>query len=231
MHRYRKPRWLSGRVEYFKFPIEILNMKIDHKLAEFLGILVGDGFLSYTPRTIALGVVCNPEEREYLTRHVVVIFEEIFGVDYNITERERALRLRAYSDKFEEIIDLGIGAGKKKPKIPKKIKKDLEYVKDFLRGIFDTDGCIFWDERKIYKKPYPRIQITTTSSKFSKEIEKALKDLDFKPTRRERDKNGYLGTSFCCEVELYGFENLDKWKTKIGSNHPNKNKKLSASVA
>jgi len=206
-------------------------MEIDHKLAEFLGILTGDGFLSYTPTTIALGVVCNPDEEEYLTEHVAVIFEEIFDVSYNITERERALRLRAYSDKFEELVDLGIRPGKKSPKIPDKIKNDLEYVKSFLRGIFDTDGCVFWDEREIYNKPYPRIQITTISPKFGRELEKILKELGLNPTRRERDKNGYPGTDFCCEVELYGFENLDKWNNKIGSNHPDKFKKLNASVA
>ncbi|MBN1275747.1 hypothetical protein JXA12_05670 [Candidatus Woesearchaeota archaeon] len=72
-------------------------------------------------------------------------------------EANQCLRLQIWSDElvtFKE--SLGLPLGKKTDfTIPKIILEKNEWVLSFIRGFFDTDGCLYIQNKR--GKPYPRL--------------------------------------------------------------------------
>ena len=109
-------------------------------------------------------------------------------------------------------------------KISEKLLKTTNSKIAVIRGIFDTDGCIH-----ISKRNYPMINITTTSVPLAKQIQEILVELGFSCSiyvdeiKKKRKKAAY-------RINIYGKEQILKWKNLIGSSNPNRIKKI-ATVA
>jgi len=54
--------------------------------------------------------------------------------------------------------------------------QNVNLKRNVLKGIFDTDGCIYLENRK--GKLYPRVEIKTNSPLLAKQILNILKDLN-----------------------------------------------------
>jgi hypothetical protein len=197
------------------------------KLAEFLGILTGDGYISKMPRTYKFGIVGdNIKDKEYLSEYVKTLTIGLFDKIPKLTYRERALRLNFYSKTVaESLISLGFPEGKKgNIAMMDFIKKSKSLWSYFIRGIFDTDGGIFWDKRKIYTKPYLRIYIDTISQQLTEDIIYCLEEMGFDVFRQLRKRNGRENVVHT--IELYGYKNLKRWRELIGSANITKAEKL-----
>jgi len=93
---------------------------------------------------------------------------------------------------------MGIKSGSKiNVEIPKKIIRSRKLIKRFLRGLFDTDGCIYFDKNRSAKNPInnqPTIKLGTVSKKLANQVFNSLKRLGLnprmkKPYQGKKDKN------------------------------------------
>jgi len=155
---------------------------------EFLGILIGDGYMRY-----------RPDQRVYqieITGNVVEDYNYFIKISkfiHNLTGRKpsirvkteyngQSLRLNINNKKFiRQLIDLGIPLRNKTFTIA--IPDEFlgwKYSKHIIRGIFETDGCIYFSKSKKSKYPtYPRIEIKTSSGALLSQITGLLKEKGF----------------------------------------------------
>ncbi|MBS3064935.1 MAG: hypothetical protein J4451_00330 [DPANN group archaeon] len=201
---------------------------MEAKLAEFLGILTGDGYVTKLPRTFQFGIVVDAiKDKAYLENYVKPLVEELFEVKTKITFRNNALNLVFCSKKIGEyVISLGFPIGRKgNLPIVDFVLKNEKLWPHFLRGYFDTDGCIFWDKRKIYKKPYPRITFTTISENLARDLKNCLEKLGFPIRIAKKNRLTTLakrGYSITYDIEFYGHKHLKMWNNLVGSSNPTK---------
>ncbi len=112
------------------------------KLAEFFGIMLGDGHVSPTQIQVTLGT----KEAEY-AEYVRVLVESIFKTSAKTMLRGNGYRT-VYVGSTEIVRWLhaeGLVSNKVKSQVaaPPWIFKNELYMKGFLRGFFDTDGSIY----------------------------------------------------------------------------------------
>ena len=184
-------------------------MNREEKIAELTGAIIGDGHIAKNGKQIEL--VGHPiKDKEYL--YTIGSFgNEIFNLAFKKTVRERALRIIFNSKKMNDyfVNEIGIPRGKKSDivEIPE-VYINSPYLKNVIRGIFDTDGYLFYDKRELYTKPYPRIGIHMQSKKLVSQINEIFKNMDFKTYTLDR-KNSMT-------LELYGEKQLKKYMNEIG---------------
>lgn len=112
------------------------------KLAEFFGIMLGDGRLAPYQVMVTLG----SKETAY-ARHVSQLMRELFGVSGWI-----ATRRKGYRDVYVGSLDLvewfkreGLVHNKVRSQVdaPAWIFSKQEFLNAFVRGLFDTDGSVY----------------------------------------------------------------------------------------
>lgn len=208
---------MMNMVEYSKYDLErvITLPKFSIDLAEFLGILSGDGYLIERGRIHRIGIVLNLTEDIFYLEYVVNLIEKLFGIKPRIRPREDEHKFEIVINSkvaTQYILKLGFPNGAKKDKlsIPPWVLKENNFLTSFLRGVMDTDGSIFFAKRGTYKmNEYPVIEIKMHDKKFIKKLRKSIKFLKFNCN----------GKKF--KIQLNGKENLEKWINKIGVNNFN----------
>lgn len=154
---------------------EISNPTLNTQLAEILGILNGDGYLS--PKNYEISVVGDKKEKNHFI-YMKKLFEKAFGIHFKIETMNHALKLRAYSKKLvfllNNVYSLPLGKKKGKLRIPKQVKGDSELLRAYIRGLFDTDGCFH-----IRRKNDPVIEITSADLRYLSEVKTSLIFLGF----------------------------------------------------
>lgn len=95
---------------------------------------------------------------------------------------------------------------KKKPGIPSWIRKKLLYKKAFIRGLFDTDGCVYVDKHKHNDKLYNYLcwTITSASPPLLNDVYNILKELGYSPTHKKTQQAVYLRKQ--SEIKRYFFQ-------------------------
>jgi hypothetical protein len=183
------------------------------KLSEFVGIMIGDGSITKSQIQISMSSVVDKEYSD----HVKTLIEELFNVSPSIINIPCSNVIKIIVSR-KNLVDyckkIGLKEGNKLKNhlsIPFWIKNNTAYKKSCLRGIMDTDGCIFSEchkyKNKIYK--YKRWNITSASPYLRKDISDILNDLDFSPKIRNNR----------C-VQLENNTEIKKYFEKIGSNNP-----------
>jgi len=197
------------------------------ELAEFVGILIGDGYLYEKQYTI--GIVGNYKTDEIYFNKIQNMILNIFNLKGKIRIRQGAIRLTVKSkglfNFLTKLINLEYGKHKgKNVKIPKILIDDNQFTKDIIRGIFDTDGTIFTSAKKGVKN-YPTIELTTTSLDLANQVKEILKKEEFRVAgvRKYKYKHSWLISN---KVSLYGKDNVLLWYKKIGFSNNNKQDRL-----
>lgn len=165
-------------------------------LAEFIGVLFGDGHVGKYQTSITLDSKNDREYADYLKD----IIENKFGITAKLSFRKnaRALDLTVSSIAFsKKMVRFGMVEGNKLREglhIPRWILSSNGYTQAFLRGLFDTDGCVYSELKKINGKEYryTGIAFASASPVFLGEIAEALKRLGFFPTYTPRQKSVYI---------------------------------------
>ena len=212
-------------------------------LAELLGIHIEDGCISVNERysEYYLGGDLN-EEIEYHDEWVSKLFNQevmipILGKEV-VYKKHPKLGIYSFHIFDKKVVkyfrELGIKPGSKIDiKIPfeiksnKKyvlieIKSNKKYVLRFLRGLFDTDGNLYFDKNRSAKQPInnrPTIKLGTVSKELMYDVFGALTDLRLhprmkKPYKGKRDKN-YVYT-----VLLYRVKDIEFYIKNIGFKNP-----------
>lgn len=155
------------------------------KLAEFLGIMLGDGGTTKTQIRISLN---SRDDRPY-SQHVRQLMHELFSEFPSILNRRRNTLEIVLSGKelVEKLNKKGLVIGNKIEQgasVPNWVFKKRSWILGVLRGLFDTDGSIYLDKHTIKGQAYSSVcvALTSYSRNLLDDICKSLFLLGFSPT-------------------------------------------------
>jgi hypothetical protein len=165
-------------------------------LAEFMGILFGDGHVGKYQTSISLN---SETDREYV-KYVRTLIRKNFGIEPGIRKRKNALAVDITISSVlfsKRMVQLGMIGGNKIHgdfRIPEWIMSSDLYIKAFIRGLFDTDGSIYIERKVIKEKIYRYIGmiITSASPQLRADIMIALQKLNLSPTNTATQQSVFL---------------------------------------
>ncbi len=214
-------------------------MKIDGDLSEILGIHIGDGCISRTKRYAEYYLGGDiTEERDYHYQWVGPLFNKkimlpLFNkkVTYKAHPKVGIYGFHIFDEKLVKFFEkLGIKSGSKiNVQVPKEIMQNKLIHKRFLRGLFDTDGTIYFNRNialKNYTHNRPVIKLGTVSELLAKDVIVMLGALGMhprmkKPYQGKRDKNPVYSVViyriadiryFMSEIGFKNFKHSTKWQ-------------------
>ncbi|MEI6850258.1 MAG: LAGLIDADG family homing endonuclease, partial [archaeon] len=182
---------------------------------------VGDGTLYKTKRnSLVWELRGSVNEKEYY-KYVRQLIKEIFNIE--VKPKYRGINSYGIQTTNKIITQFFIDSGfKPGPKtltvsIPEEIKKAKENIQlSFLRGLFDTDGCIRFDKNRTDFYYYPKIEFSLASKQLIEDLEILFKELKFRAHKWQYKRKDGMTFSIC----LAGFDNLDKWLKEVKPANP-----------
>ncbi|MFH1473666.1 MAG: LAGLIDADG family homing endonuclease [Candidatus Aenigmatarchaeota archaeon] len=199
--------------------------KIDENLAELLGIIVGDGYVrTKDPRWLSIEV--NAEEKSYIEKHVIPLVSNIFkckpvGRFFNRNGINNTYGFYICSKRLTDFLNyLGVAKKHDKIRVPEVVIRNKMLYSRFLRGYFDTDGCLSFEKKHKDIYYYPRLLLSSVSKMLIMDV------------KGMTDALNICGTVFITspgrktKMPLYrhcirGPEKLEKWSKRIGFSNPN----------
>lgn len=180
----------------FKTLKKIPKVDYSSEVAELLGILMGDGHLGEYQVTMTTNSQTD-------LNHAIFVrdkFRKIFKITPSFKKRKdkKALIVCLSSKEACSALEkLGMPRGNKikgRMSVPEWIKKDPDYVKAFIRGVFDTDGCVYIDTHRRGNKRYQYLGWTITSYAdiFLADLGRLMLGLGFHTSNTKNQKSLYL---------------------------------------
>lgn len=172
--------------------LKIKQPKYSIKLAEFVGILLGDGNIfvkKYSSKHVVYQVrICGDKnnEKDYMLYFVRSLIIELFKLVPKVKfHKNSAIYICINSKPLVEFLKkIGLKSGNKITNcitIPFWIKCKKSYLQACIRGLIDTDGSVF---RLSNKNPnYIRISFKNRNKKLLKDVKVALTKLGFSPSK------------------------------------------------
>lgn len=179
------------------------------ELAEELGIHLGDGCLSLNKNYFS--VKTNKKEREYMKSFIFPLYKKLYNLDLKLMELESVVGFEIYSAAFFEfknkILKIPYGNKVEKILVPDAVlkTKNKQIYCAFIRGLFDTDGCVNIIKSK---SNYPVVTFTIKSQGLINQVKEMLVRLGFIPSAGR------------WKIDLNGHIMVNKWLKEIGSNNP-----------
>mgnify|MGYP001558621480 CR=1 FL=1 len=208
-----KSSWLKRKNNpelWNKYTNTILRPEESVDLAEFIGIMLGDGGMTRFQCVIYL----NSDTDQEFAHYVCDLVEKLFGLKAAIykSKREKVWRVSISGVNLVEYLKLkGLSIGNKvhlQVEVPPWIWAKSEYIKACIRGLIDTDGCFALHRYKVNGTQYcyPKICFTNRSEPILDFVDKGLKQLGFNPKR-----------TFMYEVWLHRHSEARKYLEEIGT--------------
>jgi len=199
--------------------------KIPNKLAaELIGFVLGDGNIA--KEGYKLTMTGSLDDLLYYRIRIIPLIKKYFGGNVGIYRRKdkKGLNAEFWNKKLVQfLLHKGLKKGKKiNPKVPKFIINNPQLHLYFLRGLFDTDGCLKFSKQTKEINYYPRIRISLKPSKLTRQIKILLIKHNINHCFGIRDNSrGYGGPdSKLGEYEISGKEKLDFWFKKVCPKNP-----------
>ncbi len=154
-----------------------LPQKMNTLLAEFLGVLAGDGHV--TPVKYLIDICADKDlDKHFIEQHVPSLFKSLFEVTPRIYTIDNRTACRMYSKKLvfhiHKRFQVPFGNKMGQLHIQKEILRNKKFLTAYLRGLFDTDGSIYQ-----HHKTDAAIEYSSGDPCFLKQIHKALISLGF----------------------------------------------------
>lgn len=218
-------RWSKIEREMYD---KIKNFNVTEDFCELYGILMGDGCLSTylvkadtrIIRRFEVTITGNLHEIDYFYPHVLLLIKNTLGKNARIyphySSNAVTIKIRNKCI-FELIKSFGFPVGNKTPNltIPDKLLKLPDrYLRRLVRGVVDTDGCVFAKKREKYR--YPHVKVKSHSPRFREQLKELLTKLGFTPHYSDAGK-----TSVC----IRGIKNIEKYVKDIGFANPKHSQK------
>ncbi|MBI2345319.1 MAG: hypothetical protein HYV03_00180 [Deltaproteobacteria bacterium] len=147
----------------FKQRKAVQNPGRSAELAEMCGIILGDGNVSYHQVSITL----NRDTDSKYVQCVMQLMKRLFGIDVFVRQIGKTATLVATGINLVEILlRYGLRRGNKIQKqvdMPSWIKTHSSYARACVRGLIDTDGCVYIDRHRHGNKVYRNICLAFTS--------------------------------------------------------------------
>lgn len=197
---------------HFRDKKEILLPEKSPRLAELVGILLGDGGIT----DLQVTVTSHLKETEY-SRFVSGIFTGLFGVEAPIRARESiGVHVITVSSValVEFLLNLGLEKGNKMEQqvgVLEWIFSDEEYMRACIRGLMDTDGGVYPHSYKVGGKMYHYVKMNFTnhSVPLLDGMERMLAELGF-TAKNDRRRH----------VSLYKQAQVRQYFAEIGTSNP-----------
>lgn len=173
-------------------------------LAEFVGIMLGDGCLS---SQFQVGIAFNSEtDREY-GMYLQRLFRELFGLQTTIQRRTDTCGWTVVASSrtlVESLQTLGLVKGNKvvnQVDLPHWIWASQSYQRACLRGLMDTDGSVYRYTHRVYGRVYRHVALcfTNRSKPLLLSVERLLKNFLFHP----RTKRYQIYVNRQAEIQRY----------------------------
>ncbi len=166
-------------------------------LAEFIGIMLGDGSITPTQVTVTLG------KKDKYENYVEKLMQKLFHIQIKTIHLKtgNAVIYFGSTEVVQWLRNMGLVFNKVKYQvdIPSWIFKKKKYMRKTLRGLNDTDGSI-------YKLKFGRqISFTNRSAPLLKSVQRIYQELGFNPSKISSYK-----------VYLTKQRDIDKYFKEIG---------------
>lgn len=192
----------------------IKSPKKSSDLAEFIGIMLGDGGIW---SNYQISISFNMYEDIKYANYIQGLVTRLFSLSSKIRIREKygngdiVVSGRNLVDFLERH---GVKKGNKVTKkvdIPKWIWTSEDYKIGCLRGLIDTDGCFYRHKYRVNGKEYTYLKMcfTSYSPPLLKSVTTILKDLGFNPRNTAKNR-----------VYLYTLPQLHRYFRKVNSRNP-----------
>lgn len=157
---------------------------ISELLAEFIGIIFGDGGVTDYQVSVYFNKVLDRPYADYVAEAVQKLFSVESSIHYKKTENTGKVVVSS-RNLVELLAQYGIKNGNKTKwgNIPDWIWQEKKYQAAYLRGLMDTDGCIYRHKYKVNGKWYnfAKIAFTSYSAALREIIRHMLENLNFSP--------------------------------------------------
>ena len=184
----------------------ILPQVMNELLAEEIGAHIGDGTLVAKRNYFSVRV--SVDELEY-SNHLAQLCFQLYNFKPKVFVRDSICGFEIYSKAlFEFKKAFGLPIGKKKNiDIPAALKesRNMKLISACIRGIFDTDGCVYFMKNLKHSK----ITVYSQSAKLIKSLTFYLDKMGFEPKVYDGGR----------KIMLYGLPMLKLWMEKIGTNN------------
>lgn len=218
-------KWWNEKGKYTKHeilePWPFKKPKYSKDLAEFVGIVLGDGGMTKNQVTITLHCVDDLLYSDY----VVELIKKIFNLTVFKHKKKKCnafdIRISRVGLVGYLVDEIGLKIGNKvklKVDIPRWIKKKTSFQVACLRGLVDTDGSFFTHNYKSKGKSYSYIKIGFTSR--SGPLLKSTSDILTKL------KINHRITSDTYSIRIEAKRDVKKYLKMVGTHNP-KHKKRS----
>lgn len=214
----------NERIRSKKIKEVIINFELTKDLCEVIGAFIGDGFFNcYKNKLYQIEFAGDSRSDLNYYKEKIIPTLKLFIPNLKphiyFVKNKNSIRIVFYSKELFYFLKDGFGfvPGRKTftVVIPKIIldSRNNHFINSTIRGIFDTDGCIFFDRRKIYTKPYPRICLQISSKLLIVQLIDYLSK-DFKI------RSGKVNNRDIHFMEIYGHSQFKKWMSIIGFSNP-----------
>jgi len=193
----RRQKWLEwwnkeGRFNLDKYFVarEIFRPQKNEELAEFVGIMLGDGGI--TKRQVI--VTLNSKTDRAYSIFVKKLMERLFKIKPSVFYEKEESTVDIYISRTRLVSfckSIGLKVGNKLKQgldIPEWIKGNKELEISCIRGLMDTDGCFYNECHKINNKKYcyPRLSLVSHSCQLLDSVFEILQKLGFSPKIRNK---------------------------------------------
>ncbi|MBI4225481.1 MAG: LAGLIDADG family homing endonuclease [Candidatus Sungbacteria bacterium] len=227
VRRKRWKEWWSREGKLHPHPIliarSIKKPRLCAELAEFIGIVLGDGGITQDQISITLHYI---DDLEY-SKFVVLLVKKLFEIDASNLRRpnEHVVVIRiSRTNLVKFCVALGLKIGnkvKQQVDMPQWIKDNLKYQIACLRGLVDTDGSVFRHRYKSNGKlySYKKIDFTNRSIPLLTSVSNILKILGIK----HRIAGNY-------KIRIEAQKDVERFFKLIGSHNPKHLKKYASVI-
>lgn len=172
----------------FKFFSERKSIRIPFQnppLAEFVGIMIGDGGITQRQVIITLN---GETDREYVS-YIKKLMDKLFSVKPALyfAKNDKSVDIVVSSTNLVEFCrNIGLKIGNKIKQnidIPLWVKKKDTFLKTCIRGLFDTDGCLAIHRYRVNGKryEYKKIIFSSAAPPLIQSVLTALRHFHFHP--------------------------------------------------
>ena len=174
-------KWREEMKHQGKITAGYPELKKNGDLAEFIGVVLGDGHMSRFPRTDELTIFSNFNNPGFIKRYSGLM-EKIFGKEPYVAKMSRVncVRIRIYQKNIQKRLEVPYSPrGHRWIEIPDWILNDGRYIVRYLRGLYEAEGshCVH-EKTSTYK-----VFFTNRNVSMLRNVYMLVKSLGYHPHR------------------------------------------------
>ena len=194
---------------------DIIIPSYNEDLAEFMGIMIGDGGVAPYHISITLNSIDEKEYAEYVSD----LLFRLFGIQPKIYKKKESNAIDLIIQR-KRLVDYCVSNGLKRGNknkqnvdIPEWVRSNPNLIIPYIRGLFDTDGSMYVHKYRSGGKSYsyPKLQFSSESQELIYSVHNVLKNMGFCARMDKRKENS---------IYIENQNDVKRFMRLIGSNNP-----------